>query len=210
MTITGRIPTTTIASEGRAASASLSSCESCWAITASVSSRAGSSGSMFFVLRSSTAPSIAPCFAASRPAALYCEIERSGAVVSSPPKQTQVFETAEGEKEFVLERAIVADFGLVRAWKGDRHGNLVYRDSARNFNPLAAMAGRVTIAEVEELVEPGGITPEDVHLPGVFVNRVVVVGTEGKGIEYRTNRPRTDRSAAPAAAGDEATEGDAR
>ena len=62
-------------------------------------------------------------------------------VVSSPPKETQVFETAEGPKEFVLEEAIVADFGLVRAWKGDRHGNLVYRDSARNFNPLAAMCG---------------------------------------------------------------------
>jgi len=60
-------------------------------------------------------------------------------VVSSPPKQTQTFETDQGPKKFVLEHAIVADFGLVRAWKGDRHGNLVYRDSARNFNPLAAM-----------------------------------------------------------------------
>src|ERR671921_7985 len=75
-------------------------------------------------------------------------------VVSSPPKETRLFETAEGPKQFVLEEAIVADFGLVRAWKGDRHGNLVYRMSARNFNPLAAMCGRVTIAEVEVLVEP--------------------------------------------------------
>ena len=66
----------------------------------------------------------------------------------------------EGDAEYVLEEAIVADFGLVRAWKGDRHGNLVYRESARNFNPLAAMCGRVTIAEVEELVEPGEIEPE--------------------------------------------------
>ena len=82
-----------------------------------------------------------------------------------PPKETRDFETAEGE-EFVLEEAIVADFGLVRAWKGDRHGNLVYRDSARNFNPLAAMCGRVTIAEVEELVEPGELDPNDVHTPG--------------------------------------------
>ena len=73
----------------------------------------------------------------------------------------------------MLEEAIVADFGLVRAWKGDRHGNLVYRDSARNFNPLAAMCGRVTIAEVEELVEPGELDPNDVHTPGVFVQRVV-------------------------------------
>ena len=87
-------------------------------------------------------------------------------VVSSPAKQTQVFETADGPKEFVLEQAIVADFGLVRAWKGDRHGNLVYRDSARNFNPLAAMCGRVTIAEVEELVEPGRARPQRRAHPG--------------------------------------------
>src|SRR3954452_17632374 len=80
-------------------------------------------------------------------------------VRSSPPKDTRTFDTKEGPKEFVLEEAIVADFGLVRAWKGDRHGNLVYRDSARNFNPLAAMCGRVTIAEVEELVEPGELEP---------------------------------------------------
>src|SRR5215207_2855211 len=84
-------------------------------------------------------------------------------VVSSPAKQTQVFPTPEGEREFVLERAIVADFGLVRAWKGDRHGNLVYRESAGNFNNLAAMCGRITIAEVEHLVEPGELDPNDVH-----------------------------------------------
>src|SRR6478609_7140377 len=116
-------------------------------------------------------------------------------VVSSPPKQTQSFETAEGEKEFVLEHAIVADFGLVRAWKGDRHGNLVYRDSARNFNPLAAMCGRLTIAEVEELVEPGELNPNDVHTPGVFVQRVLALTPEqaaDKRIERRTVRPRTD------------------
>jgi 3-oxoacid CoA-transferase subunit A len=94
-------------------------------------------------------------------------------VVSSPAKQTQVFETAEGPREFVLEHAIVADFALVRAWRGDRHGNLVFRDSARNFNPLAAMCGRVTVAEVEELVEPGVLDPNGVHTPGVFVQRVV-------------------------------------
>ena len=68
----------------------------------------------------------------------------------------------------------------MRAWKGDRHGNLVYRDSARNFNPLAAMCGRVTIAEVEELVEPGELDPNDVHTPGVFVQRVVAL-TPGAG-----------------------------
>ena len=87
-------------------------------------------------------------------------------VVASPPKEVRTFATAEGEKQYVLEEAIVADFGLVRAWKGDRHGNLVFRYSARNFNPLAAMCGRVTIAEVEELVEPGELEPNDVHTPG--------------------------------------------
>ena len=112
-------------------------------------------------------------------------------VVSSPPKEVRVFETAEGPKQFVLEDAIVADFGLVRAWKGDRHGNLVYRQSARNFNPLAAMAGRVTIAEVEHLVEPGELDPDEVHTPGVFVQRVVALTPEqaaDKRIEKRTLR----------------------
>ncbi len=110
-------------------------------------------------------------------------------IVSSPPKETRDF----GGREYVLEAAIVADFGLVRAWKGDRHGNLVYRESARNFNPLAAMCGQVTIAEVEHLVEPGDILPEDVHTPGVYVQRVVALTPEqaaDKKIEKRTTRPR--------------------
>jgi 3-oxoacid CoA-transferase subunit A len=114
-------------------------------------------------------------------------------VTASPPKETKTFATAEGDKEFVLERAIITDFGLIRAWRGDRHGNLVFRDSARNFNPLCAMAGRVTIAEVEELVEPGQLTPNDVHLPGVFVQRVLPLTPEqakDKRIEKRTVRPR--------------------
>ena len=114
-------------------------------------------------------------------------------VLASPPKETRDF-TVNGEsREYVLEEAIVADFGLVRAWKGDRHGNLVYRESARNFNPLAAMCGRVTIAEVEHLVEPGDIAPEDVHTPGVYVQRVVALTPEqaaDKKIEKRTTRPR--------------------
>ena len=80
--------------------------------------------------------------------------------LASPVKETRTFATREGEKPFVLEHAIVTDFGLVRAWRGDRHGNLVYRTSARNFNPLAAMAGKITIAEVEELVEPGELSPD--------------------------------------------------
>ena len=113
--------------------------------------------------------------------------------VSSEAKEVRTFETAEGPKDFVMEPAIVTDFGLVRAWKGDRHGNLVYRDSARNFNPLAAMCGRVTIAEVEQLVEPGELDPNDVHTPGVFVQRVVALSPEqaaDKRIEKRTVRPK--------------------
>jgi 3-oxoacid CoA-transferase subunit A len=107
--------------------------------------------------------------------------------LASPPKQTQVFNGL----EYVLEHAIVADFGLVRAWQGDRHGNLVFRDAARNFNPLAAMCGRVTIAEVEHLVDPGDINPNDVHTPGVYVQRVVPLSadqTADKRIEKRTVR----------------------
>jgi 3-oxoacid CoA-transferase subunit A len=119
--------------------------------------------------------------------------EAGNVVVSSPAKETRDF-TVNGEtREYVLEESIVADFGLVRAWKGDRHGNLVYRDSARNFNPLAAMCGRVTIAEVEHLVEPGEIDANEVHTPGVFVQRVVALTPEQAAetrIEKRTVRPR--------------------
>jgi 3-oxoacid CoA-transferase subunit A len=128
-------------------------------------------------------------------------------VISSPAKEVREFETAEGPKEFVMERAIVTDFGLVRAWKGDRHGNFVYRQSAQNFNPLAAMAGRVTIAEVEHLVEPGEIDPAEVHTPGVYVQRVVALTPEqaaDKRIEKRTARPRP--ADAPAGAGSTGTE----
>lgn len=110
---------------------------------------------------------------------------------TSPVKPTLVFETTDGEQEYVLEEAIVADYGLVRAWKGDRHGNLVFRSSARNFNPLAAMCGQVTIAEVEELVEPGELDPDQVHTPGVFVHRVVPLTPEQaavKRVERRTTR----------------------
>ena len=121
--------------------------------------------------------------------------EEGNVAVASPAKEVRSFGTAEGEKDFVLEAAIVTDFGLVRAWKGDRHGNLVYRDSARNFNPLAAMCGRVVIAEVEHLVEPGEIDANDVHTPGVFVQRVVALSPEqaaDKRIEKRTVRPAPD------------------
>ncbi|MGY1594119.1 CoA-transferase, partial [Geodermatophilus sp. SYSU D00708] len=101
---------------------------------------------------------------------------------------------------------LTADFGLVRAAVGDRHGNLVFHESARNFNPLAGMAARVCIAEIETLVEPGEIRPEDVHLPGVFVDRVVRARPDDKKIEKLTTRPRPAAGAAPAAAGDEAVQ----
>ncbi len=107
--------------------------------------------------------------------------------VASPPKEVREF----GGRRYVLEEAIVCDFGLVRAARGDRHGNLVFHESARNFNPLCAMAGRITIAEVEELVEPGELDPDEVHLPGIFVQRVVPVDpAAGKHIERHTVRPR--------------------
>ncbi len=115
--------------------------------------------------------------------------------LASPVKETRTFSTLEGEKPFVLEHAIVTDFGLVRAWRGDRHGNLVYRTSARNFNPLAAMAGKITVAEVEELVEPGALSPDAIHTPGVYVHRVVALTSEqasDKRIERATVRPRPE------------------
>jgi len=112
-------------------------------------------------------------------------------VKTSEPKEVRVFDG----QQYVLETALTADYALVRAAVGDRHGNLVFRESAGNFNAPAGMAARVTIAEVEELVEPGQITPEHVHLPGVFVDRVVLVGPEGKKIEKRTTRPRSEGAA---------------
>jgi len=104
----------------------------------------------------------------------------------SPKKETRSF----GGRDYVLEEGIVCDFALVRASIGDRHGNLVFHKATRNFNPLCAMAGKITVAEVEELVEPGAIDPEQVHLPGIFVQRVVRVGAEGKRIERVTTRKR--------------------
>jgi 3-oxoacid CoA-transferase subunit A len=113
--------------------------------------------------------------------------------LETEPKETRQF-TVDGEHHmFVLEPAIQADFGLVHAAVGDRHGNLRFNKSARNFNPLCAMSGKITIAEVEKLVEPGEIDPDDVHLPGVFVQRVIALTPEqiaGKRIEKRTLRPR--------------------
>ncbi|BBA96412.1 putative 3-oxoacid CoA-transferase subunit A [Actinacidiphila reveromycinica] len=115
--------------------------------------------------------------------------------VASPPKEVREYDG----RAYVLERAVTTDFALVRAARGDRHGNLVFHRAARNFNPLAATAGRVTVAEVEELVEPGAIDPDEVHLPGIFVQRVLPLTARqaaDKGIEKRTVTPRaaTERS----------------
>jgi 3-oxoacid CoA-transferase A subunit len=98
-------------------------------------------------------------------------------------KETREFDG----RTYVMERGIVGDFSLVAAWKGDRLGNLVYRKSARNFNPMAATAGRICVAEVEHLVEPGAIDPDNVHTPGIFVHRLIVAPRQ-KRIEQRTVR----------------------
>jgi 3-oxoacid CoA-transferase subunit A len=95
-----------------------------------------------------------------------------------------------GGRQYLLERALTADFALVKAWKGDRMGNLVYRKTARNFNPMMATAATVTIAEIEHLVEPGEIEPDQVITPGIYVKRVVVGESFEKRIERRTVRPR--------------------
>lgn len=110
---------------------------------------------------------------------------RDGSIaVASPPKETRKF----GDRYYVLEEAIRADFALVHARLGDTAGNLVFDKTAMNFNPLAAMAGKITIAQVENLVEPGEIDPGAVHLPGVFVQRIVHTGPQRKRIEKRTVR----------------------
>ena len=89
-------------------------------------------------------------------------------------------------KPHILEHALTADFAIVKAWKGDRLGNLIYKGTARNFNPPMAMAGKITIAEVEELVEPGELDPNYIHTPGIFVQRIFQGNNYEKRIEQRT------------------------
>ena len=123
--------------------------------------------------------------------------------VASPTKATATFTVGGAARTYILEHAIVTDFALVRAWKGDRHGNLVFHRAARNFNPLAAMAGHITIAEVEHFFEAGELDPDEIHLPGVFVQRIVAltpVQASGKPIEKRTSRG--ERSLAGAHSGE--------
>jgi 3-oxoacid CoA-transferase A subunit len=93
-------------------------------------------------------------------------------------------------RRYVMERALRGDYAFVRAWKGDRFGNLVYRKTARNFNPMMAMAGRITIAEVEQLVEPGALDPDLVHTPAIFVQRIFQARAPAGLIERRTVRKR--------------------
>ena len=104
--------------------------------------------------------------------------------VQSEPQETRTFDGV----DYVLERAISTDFALVHAWKGDRHGNLAYRKTARNFNPVCACAGRITIAEVELLVEVGELCPEEIGTPGIYVQRVVHAPGQVKHVERRTVR----------------------
>ncbi len=106
-------------------------------------------------------------------------------------------EVAEGKeirnfngKDYLLEYAFDADFAIVKAWKGDTAGNLIYKSTARNFNPIMAMAGKITIAEVEELVEAGELDPDQIHTPGIYVHRIFQGENYEKRIEQRTVRPK--------------------
>jgi 3-oxoacid CoA-transferase subunit A len=107
-------------------------------------------------------------------------------------KETRQFN---GEN-YVMETGLVADLSIVKAWKGDTEGNLIYRKTARNFNPIMATAGRVTVAEVEQLVEPGELGPDNIHTPGIFVDRIVRGTGYVKHIERRTTRARASAAGA--------------
>src|SRR3954468_2144751 len=106
-------------------------------------------------------------------------------------KEVRKFTFHGQEKEYLMEHAFEADFAIVKAWKGDTMGNLIYRATARNFNPLMAMAGKITIAEVEHLVEPGELDPDQIHTPGIFVQRIIQGTNYVKAIEQRTVRKRS-------------------
>jgi 3-oxoacid CoA-transferase subunit A len=99
-------------------------------------------------------------------------------------KETREFDG----QTYVMERSVRADVSLVKAWKADRQGNLMFRKTARNFNPMVAMCGRVTVAEVEEIVENGSLNPDEIHTPGIYVQRLVLNATPEKRIEQRTVR----------------------
>jgi 3-oxoacid CoA-transferase subunit A len=94
-------------------------------------------------------------------------------------------------KDYLMEYAFDADFAIVKAWKGDKHGNLIFRETARNFNPMMAMAGKITIAEVEILVEAGQLDPDHIHTPGIFIHRIFQGSNYQKRIEQRTVRKKS-------------------
>jgi 3-oxoacid CoA-transferase subunit A len=124
-------------------------------------------------------------------AGIYAFFTRTGAgTMIAEGKETRV---VDGET-YVLETGLVADVSLVKAWKGDTEGNLIYRKTARNFDPNMATAGRVTVAEVEELVEAGSLDPDQIHTPGIFVKRIFNGSPYHKKIEKRTVRERTEDS----------------
>jgi 3-oxoacid CoA-transferase subunit A len=105
-------------------------------------------------------------------------------------------------QRYIMERGIVADLAIVHAYKGDTEGNLIYRKTARNFNPVMATAGKVTVAEVEQLVKPGDINPDHIITPGIFVQRIIHVPNGAKYIEQRTVRKRTKADAPAGTGGD--------
>lgn len=144
--------------------------------------RAGGSGVAAFFTRTGTGTQVAE-------GGLPQRYDAEGNVVkASEPKEVRTFAPGGEAGEYVLEEAIVTDYALVHAAIGDTHGNLVFHEAARQFSPVAAMAGKICIAQVEKLVEPGRINPDAVHLPGVYVHRVVEVGQIEKRIEKRTVR----------------------
>ena len=147
--------------------------------------RAGGAGIAAFYTRTGVGTQVAE-------GGLPQRYDAAGNVVqASSPKDVRTFAPGGAAAEYVLEESIVTDFALVHAARGDRHGNLVFNKAARQFSPPAAMAGRICIAQVEELVEPGRIDPDAVHLPGIYVHRIVEVG---RGIEKRIEK-RTVRTA---------------
>ncbi len=105
-------------------------------------------------------------------------------------KETRRFSFNGEEKEYLMEKAFEADFAIVKAWKGDEAGNLVFRSTARNFNPMMAMAGKITVAEVEHLVPAGELDPDHIHTPGIYVHRIFQGKNYEKRIEQRTTRKR--------------------
>ena len=113
--------------------------------------------------------------------------------IKSAPRESRSF----NGRNYVLEHAITGDYGLVKAWKGDKNGNLVFRATARNFNPDAAKAAKITIAEVEELVEPGELSPDEIHLPGIYVSRIIKGDNYEKRIEKLTGKAYVEPSTEP-------------